>query len=375
MKKFILIVFALMTATLSCNTTPEQIEKTSSVFNTERPGTEIIFEDENNLPSKIIIEEDYFDNTKNIFFVLSDYRRSYSRIAEYNTQNRKIENIIYESEQDEIIYEYQCGNGVIVFSVLSRGVLFSYDIYLFDIESGSLNKINSYPLNQTESILPLSIKMDSNFIVWVEQDFINNASVVKCYDLKKKKEEAVNISAFNNNTFKIATFFTNIDKGIVIYDRPVNNNEKEIVMYDLRNRRELATVLQMEDVVLYYNGILNKDYGYLALYAQTHSEDVIYVHDLTKNTNRKIVGFYPNTVVYDDIITSKGLDILYNVQLNVSGNINEHYFGEIYHLYDYTMEKIDYSFNLYSGTKYLAFLKFDKNPRVRNIHFELFSRE
>jgi hypothetical protein len=50
----------------------------------------------------------------------------------------------------------------------------------------------------------------------------------------------------------------------------------------------------------------------LALYAQTHSEDVIYIHDLTKNTN----------------------------------------------------EKIDYSFNLYSGTKYLAFLKFDKKPRV-----------
>jgi hypothetical protein len=336
MKYSIPMVFVLIMSTLSCNITPKQIEKTNSIFNSKRPEMEIIFEDEKNLPSKIIIEEDYFENTKNIFFVLADYRRSYSRLVEYNTEDKKIENIIYESEQDETIYEYQCGNGVIVFSVLSRGILFSHDIYLFDIKSGSLNKINNYPLNQTESILPLSIKMDSNFIVWIEQDFTNNASVVKCYDLEKEEEDIVNISAFNNNTFKVTTFFANIDNGIIIYDRSINN-KKEIVIYDLRNRRELDTVLQMEDVALYCNGILNRDYGYLALYAQTHSEDVIYIHDLTKNTNEKIAGFYPNAAVYDDIITSKGLDILYNVQLNVSGNINEHYFGEIYSIADIKM--------------------------------------
>jgi hypothetical protein len=213
--------------------------------------------------------------------------------------------------------------------------------------------------------------MDSNFIVWVEHDFAYNISVVKYYDIENKTEGIINNSPFDDSKFKVTTFFVDINNGITIYDR-LKDKKREIVLYDLKNKMELDTISQMDGVVLYYNGLLNSDYKYLILYAQTFDEDVLYIHDLIKKTDKKIIGFYPQTLVYDDILTSKGLDVFYNVQLNVSGNINEHYFGEIYHLHDYTMEKIEYSFNLYMGNKYSAFLKFDKNPRMRNIHFELF---
>jgi Tol biopolymer transport system component len=342
----------------------------SQKYDNTKPELSIAFTDVKNLPSVILFDEQYFIEKKNVFFILSDYMQNYSRLIKYNIDTKKSEKTIYEAQHTEKIREYCNANGFIVFSVLKKDKDYSHDIYLYNMATDEIKKINTYPLNTSDSIMPLSLKTDGIGVVYVEQNFENNTSVVKHYNIAYEKEENICSMPFTDTNTYASIFFTNINSGTIIYDK-INNGKMEIIVYDIKSKTEKNIIEPLKGVALNYGGLLNKEKNFLAYYSQTIDGDVIYIHDLNNNKNERLVSFDQYSLAYNDMLYSKDNDILYNVQRNISGNIKDHYYGEVYRLKNYSMEQVFKCFNISIGDKYIAFLKFD-DQGIKVIHFELY---
>jgi hypothetical protein len=342
----------------------------SQKYDNTKPELSIMFTDTKNLPSVVLFDEQYFVENKAIFFILSDYMQNYSKLIKYSIGMEKIEKIIYEAQDKEKIREYCSANGFITFSVLKNDEIYSHDIYLYNIANEEIKKINTYPLNTSDGIMPLSLKTDGIGIVYVEQNFKNNTSTIKYYDITSEKESDICSMPFTDTNLKASIFFVNINNGTIIYDR-INNGKMEIIMYEIKSKIETDIIEPLEGVILNYRGLLNKDKYFIAYYSQTNDGDIIYIYDLNDKKNKRLVTFDQYSLAYNDMLYSKGSDILYNVQRNVSGLVKDHYYGEVYRLKNYSMEQIMRCFNISIGNKYMTILKFDEQG-INVIHFELY---
>ncbi|GHV62696.1 hypothetical protein AGMMS49587_10300 [Spirochaetia bacterium] len=339
-------------------------------YDQTRPELSVAFTDTENLPSVVLFDEEYYNENSMIFFVLSDYMQNYSKFAKYNVNSKQIVKIIFEAKDNERIREYCNANGIIVFSVLIKDEFYSHDIYLYNIDSDKLTKINADPLNKSDDVMPLSLKTDGVGIVYVDQNFENDTSSIKYYDISNGKIEDISVIPFTDTDIKASIFFSDINSGTIIYDR-INNGKLEIIVYDVNSKTTISVIEPLEGVALDYRGLLNKENNFIALYSQAQDGDIIYIHDLKNNKNKRLVSFDQYSMAYNDMLYTKNNDILYNVQRNVSGNVKDHYYGEVYRLNNYSMEQIFKCFNISIGIKYIAFLKFD-DQGIKTIHFELY---
>lgn len=341
---------------------------------TTEPIVRNIFSDEENLPSKIIFNEEYYNQTTNVFFVISNYTKDYSRLVEYSTENENTINIIYETSDAERIYEYSNNKNYIVFSTLINESDNKYhDLFYYDIYKKKLFKINNYKINKNPVIYPTKIKVGTNFISWVEQDFDQRVSRIMVYNIDNEYTEVLDESKFNNNNnFPISIFFTDIDRNYIIYDKCNDKNMVELILYDYLNK-ELKKIFDSNyKTKLHYNGSLNYKNQKVVFYAQTESGDIVYLYDIKRDKYEKLVGFYPHSVIYNDKIKLIRDEFYYTTQKNVSGLIKDHYAVETYNLKSYKMRKEKEYFDIYKSDNYNVFLRFDKEIDVRKIHFEIY---
>jgi Tol biopolymer transport system component len=361
MKKLLIIIGVIITLTNCTN-----VQK----YDNTKPVLSIVFSDKNNLPSAILFEEETYIENGIIFFVLSDYLKKYSKLVKYDTNKNSIDRVIFEANDNENIREYSYKNEIIVFSVYTKENNYSHDIYLYNIRTDELKKINNYPLNVTNEIFPLSLETDGISIVYVEHNFELNTSDVKYYNIETGNEKVLSSIPHGNSLFIVNTFFATINNGTIVFDK-VNNGEMEIIVFDVNLDTVINIIKPLKGVNINFKGSLNKENDFIAFFSKMNNTNIIYMHNIKKNKNQSLVRFDQYSLAYDDILFTKNNDILYNVQKNVSGLVKDHYYGEVYRLKNYSMEQILKCFNMAVGENYIAFLKFDDNG-INIIHFELY---
>ena len=354
-----MLLLILLIFTFSCSKSIYKIEFTK---------------EENNLPGKIIFIEEYFEETQNIFFIIKDYMNSYSRLVEYDLVNQKIEKLIFDIDpQNGYIREFDSNEDYIVFSVLSSKENVNVSkIYYYDIKAKKLEVLKDKVIGSSKGIYPIRLNVDSTRIGWLQHDFQNELTQIKIFDILTKEMISIDEAQFTKSGFKIPIFFLDMKDNKIIYDK--NNDTKGLYIYifDYNSMKVVTSIPVEKDVKLHFNGSYNPEKNFIALYSKTSNTDLLYKINLENHEATKLAGFYKNSVIYDDILESVENEIIYSVQLNVSGKVKDHYYTEIYDLSTMKMKRFETSFHSIKTKKYFGLLKFDEVENINKIHFELY---
>ena len=183
---------------------------------------------------------------------------------------------------------------------------------------------------------------------------------------------SIDEAQFTKSGFKIPIFFLDMKDNKIIYDK--NNDTKGLYIYifDYNSMKVVTSIPVEKDVKLHFNGSYNPEKNFIALYSKTSNTDLLYKINLENHEATKLAGFYKNSVIYDDILESVENEIIYSVQLNVSGKVKDHYYTEIYDLSTMKMKRFETSFHSIKTKKYFGLLKFDEVENINKIHFELY---
>ncbi len=337
--------------------------------------------DKEKLPSKCIIIDHYLEKTNNIFFINKDYIRSYSQLIEYNLNTNSVVNeIISLDGKTEFIDEYGYSDTHIVYSVIKKqGKATSKDIYAYNIDKKEAYKIASNIIygDESDGTYPLSLKISKNRVAWIEHNLEKELTIIKLYDLNSRAMKIINTSEFIDDlpNFKMPTFILELKNDTLFYDKRQIQGAPKIFMYDIRKAKITNELLAKSDILFHFSGSYNEHGNYLSLYARSNKEDLIYIYDLKENDSYNIVGFYPHTLVYDDRINTRDNFVIYNVQMNVSGDIIDHYFGEIYNITTRTMKRYKYAIDIVETDEYFGVLRFDRSKAINKINFELYKKK
>lgn len=364
----------------------EQIEKAiadrqfegfrRSNFNSE-PIYKQSFSKKRKLPAKIIFIEKYFEQNNRIFFLNRDYTMSYSQIVEYDLGKRKCVKKIYSLKgTGQVILDYDCDNNIVwsVFKRVNRDFL--ADIYQYNITSKKLTRIkdNIDCTRKDNKRLPLHLKVDNGKIVWLEYSMDNEETYIKQFNIEEGLEqtvESINSMAVDNEA-PLPTSFLELKDGKLFFDKKQTTGKVKIILYDIVHNKIINEWNAKEDVTMHYAGAYSIENDYLALYAKTKKGDQIYIFDMANHKMDTIAAFPERAFVYDDKLKAYRDNVFYSVQLNVSGQVQDHYYSEIYNLKNKQQEQIKTAFDVFKNDKYLCVLKFDDVKHINKIHFEMY---
>lgn len=339
-----------------------------------------VFEDKDNLPDGIIFCNGYYEEINNIFLKLQNYTSDYSKIVEYDTTNSEIKNIIYSCEKGFAIRDFSNADYGFVFSVIELRYAndvkprFS-DLYYFDCNSKTLTKINELPISKNDDgdLYPCCPCINDNYIVYLHHDFDKKKSQIIAYDLKSKTSKTIVTEKFSKNTTGIT--FLNICNDSLIYNTFNNKNEAEIKLYDLNSKKIIKSIKALSTSSVHYAGCYDEEAKTIVLYAQSSRYgDLIYKIDSETGRNTKLVGFRDYTVIKNDQMYFDGQRILYTVQRDISGNIIDHYYAEIYHLNSYRSVQRPHTAYCFLTKEWMGTLVYDDEKGINKIHLKINSR-
>lgn len=230
------------------------------------------------VPSHVLIDDNYYDKTGNIFLINEDYARSYSELVEYNVKTKKIiKNIVSYDDEETQIKEFDIKNGIIVWSLFSSDKGKHNRIYTYNMESGDLNEIiNNETMEGADFYTPLSLKTNGQEVSYIVNDIKKNKSKVVIYNLKNKNKTIVDEQNFYEDRYKSRMFFTEISEDKLFYD--LRDGEKlYLIVWDLKGKKVLEKLECEQGTLLHFNGSYNKESNYLALYGKGQKEEYIYM--------------------------------------------------------------------------------------------------
>ncbi|WP_020614783.1 hypothetical protein [Sediminispirochaeta bajacaliforniensis] len=321
------------------------------------------------LPKRIIFDTKYYQENNAVFFIASNYTQDYSKLIEYNLKSDKIDKVIFD-EESTIICDYDSNQSMIVFTAVNSNS--EEAIYYYNITSKVLEKYNGVLPKSENGYYPNHVSVGVNWLCWIEHDFEERISKIKALNLNDKTTKIICEKPFIEDRIRVPYIFIDMQDDYLAYDE--RNSDGSVLLYilDLNGVEPTIKLEAMKDVVLHYNGSYNPENNYLALYALTNKNDLIYRIDITNNKATKLAGFYEHAVLYDDIIETNNNQILYTIQKNVSGEIKDHYYAEIYNLDNYTMSSEMGCLHIVKNEMYTGLLRFDEIEDIQKIHFELY---
>ena len=334
----------------------------------------ILFENNDALPHKIIFDEKYFEKTGNIFFIMQDSQSNYSNLVEYDISRGVIVKEIFSLIKAEgKILEVSNNSRYIVFSVLLREEKAIQKSFYYDITEQQLFEPIVTMFREYDLIFPLHIDIDGNKIGWLNQDFKNQCSSIHIYDIESKISNILITEPFLDNSMKVSIFFLELADGKLFFDVK-STNEYNLTVYDYLINKTLAIFPVLPEIHLNFNAKYNNLENYLVLYAKGMESDLTYLLNLSDGRVQKLAGFYPNSVIYNDRIEISGDKVIYPVQKNVLGNINEYHYVESYNIKTFKMERINLCFDVVSSKNYIGYLKFKTDTNHKDIYFELLKK-
>lgn len=339
--------------------------RTSFVYNNEK------------LPAKIIFINDYFEQYNKIFFLNRDYIMSYSQIVEYDLEQKQIVKEIFSSERNEqVILEYDHDSNNIVWAVLTYARDIFADIYAYNIAAKKIIKVKQNILcgKENTGFVPLSLNIDNGKIVWLEHSMEDEKTHIKQFDIRHNLETTIQTIDFLKikEGLRFPTFFLELKNEKLFYDRKYNEGNIKIVLWDIDKNSKINEWDAKEDIILHFTGSYSEQKNFLALYAKSKKDDQIYIFDLNNLKQYPIVGFRGNSRIYDDKLRTEANNVVYSVQLNVSGKVADHYYGEIYNLNNMRMKQYKRAIDILKNDTYLCVLSFDDIRGPNKVHLELY---
>ncbi len=321
------------------------------------------------LPKRIILDTKYYQENNAVFFIASNYTQDYSKLIEYNFKSDKVDKVIFD-EESTIIRDYDSNHSVIVFTAVNSKK--EEAIYYYNTATKVLEKYNEVLPKSENGYYPNHVSVGVNWICWIEHDFEESISKIKALNLNDKSTKIICETPFIEDRIRVPYIFIDMYDDHIVYDERISDGSVSLYILDLNGEEPAVKLDAIKDVVLHYNGSFNPENNYLALYALTNKNDLIYKLDITNNKATKLVGFQEYTVLYNDIIETIDNEILYTVQKNVSGQVKDHYYTEIYNLDNYTMISEMGCLHIVKNETYTGLLRFDAIENIQKIHFELY---
>lgn len=334
------------------------------------------------LPFKTIILDDYLKKTNHIFFINGDYQKYTTlQLVEYDLKSKAIvKNIFTVGDGDKASHEYtihdfEHDDKYIVWSVY-KDKSFA-DIYVYNTALGKKQKVvTDVYYGGMQSMMPISIKIANGRIAWLVHNQEKRRDIIYIYDLTTSKQSVAAELPWPAITqgLNFQTPFIELKGDLLFYSKRESFSSQKITVYNVKDNKIIDELPVASDIAFHYVASYNEQNNYLALYAKSKSGDLVYVYDLKKKQPCNMIGLDKLATLYGDRLSTIDNLVFYTVQLNTTGFIQDHYYGEIYDLNSKTQKQYDQAIDIIETEKYFGLIKFDKTEPFNKMHFILYDK-
>ncbi len=330
---------------------------------------DILFEaEEEKLPSSVMVDDAYFEETKHVFFINQDYTKTYSELVEYDTESMEVIQVLDEIKgENGIINEYDIGDGKLVWTTILKDeniIKISYH----DITTNKTTEISNEITYDELGLFFTLVSVDGNYISWIHHDIEAKQSKIVLYNTESQQREIVKSVNFVEENFKVPLFFATVEDGRLFYDLN-ENGVANLYMKNLEYESPPEQLAVNIDPILHFAGDFDPEHQELILYAATDSKDVLYSYDLKDKSTKIVASFDENSLLFKDKIWINDKRVYHSVQQNISGPIADHYVAEVYDLTTFASVKFRGYFSVFKSDDYYGTLKFENG--ANKIRFEL----
>lgn len=333
-------------------------------------GKTFYFEDKDNLPENIIICEDYYAKTGNIFLVLQDYMKSYCKLAEFDTNSGKIVETLFSYNENYIINGIHSDKNSFVVEVCYQNMderdFFANIIYV-DCETKAMYPVNKKPVSRAMGFYPSHPHIYKNEIFYLNHNFKDKLSEIHRVDIKTQEDTVIVAEPMIGEFPSI--IFIEASEGLLVYDCR-EGSELKVKVYDIKNRKIAKTYEPLIGTSFHYNGALDVESKTMMLYGANSTfgdMDTIYLLNLENGATINYIGFDENTYLRHDELFYDGKLLLYAVQQDVSGKIIDHYYVEMLRVESGSSSYKKRTFCYTQGGKTKGFLLFDSEKNINKI--------
>jgi len=299
--------------------------------------------------------------------------------VEYDLTTGTIVNEIACFEKSDKISEYCNNDSIIVYVVSSKNETGTYkDIYSYNFLTRELHLVRS---NITAAFNDdyankLYVALFDNYVYWLNPNLEEKKSEIVKYDLFSGATTIIVEKPHLNNQYldHVPIKYINVQGNFLLFNDRSNSTPESITVYELRTMTQKFVVDLPDGSEKSYNAIYYHNDRNIYIYADLDKKEVIYRFNPETGKILNLVGIYPHSNLYKDKMQIIDNNILYSMQFNVTGYIQDHYFSEIYDLSNYELMKYQYTFNILETEGYFGLLRFDKSEGINEIHLELYEK-
>lgn len=333
------------------------------------------FEDQQELPNKLIISDQYLQTNNRIFIVNQNWVSTYSQLVEYDLKTSTIVNNISSFDGvNEKISETFNDNSHIVFTVRRKKDNKNYeDIYLYNIVNKEKIMIKDNILTSIEDKYPgnLYVTISNNSVFWINPDFENNKSVIMEYNIVDHTTKSIHEQSFLNKGFMnhIPITFLSVSANYLLFNNRSTNANDTLIFLDLNTKKVINKIKIPKEYEFTYYGTIDDKEKCIYLYGRTKDNELIYRYNIKTFTDQKLIGIMERSYIMKNRIYFSDNQLFYSIQQDFTGDIRDHYFSEIYDLINYKTKRLNYVFNFVKTNNYFAYLEFDKDegPNKMNL--------
>lgn len=372
------LLLILLTVMLGCSTASYQ---QGYYANPEQlPAYEHTFNDSMDLPYNLIISDKHLQEENRIFLLNQNWISQYSKLVEYDlTTNTVLNEIAAYDGRKEKISEHCNNDSLIVFVTTKIVETKTYkDIFYYNFIKNKLVKIKTDIIASDDGKYAnkLFISLYDNHIYWLNPNLAEMKTEIVKYDIFSKATTVIMekphlISGFLTH-FPIK--YITVQDNLLLFNVRSSSKPENILIYNLNNLTKKYDLDLPTGSEKTYNSIYNTADKNLYIYGNSGEEEVIYRFNPETGEQQNLVGIYPQSNLYKDRMQIVDNNLLYSIQINTSGYIQDHYFSQIYDLETYQMLRYPSVFHLLETEAYFGMLKFDEVDGPNKIHLELYKK-
>jgi len=336
-------------------------------------------EDEN-LPRSIELIKPDQNNMNDISYIryASDYIGSYSDIYLGNIQNQQVkETKIHSNSKDAaFIRNLKTDGEWAIWSDIYRDDIYYTDIYAYNfLDKKKVLVAEKVCSGVQNGYLDIHPNLLGDHIYWIDNNMQEGKTYIKSYDLNNNQVAVINSADFLDGFPQAATTALSAKNGKLIFDVRGDNGDY-YYFYDINTNKVEKKIKIQDNVIVHFNCSYDLENNLLAVYNirvdenDEYYEEVGYV-DLNNGKYTKILTLNANEYLYDDYLQMDNGYMLFNVQQNISGAIDEHYAGYIVDVSKDIVEKLKGSFEIKQQGDYLTNLSFIKGEGLNKVKLEI----
>lgn len=287
--------------------------------------------------------------------LLADYSSSYFKLSLGDSYDDI--NVIYDAGENRI-NNYIANDKVIAWSEHSDN---SFSFKYYDYSTKEINEIRTISYsNDLWQLGPISVF--DNIIYFMFYDYETNEAFISSYDTINKTETIFLKDDFVDGTFTHGRQFPSMDENQGYLSISKFNNDESITLLLFSLKDGLQQKYQLpDDIALVYASAVDIETSTVSVYYydRAKDKDCLGIYSLIDDSFKIIKVFHEYYYVYHDEIQTKDGFLYFVNQMNVSGEISDHYSGFKYDIKRDRFEELKRCFSISFGSEKVQFLSFD----------------